>query len=204
MNAQLQTYPASEFNLLINGRLVPGASTFDVINPATEDLLAVCPRADLGQLNQAVAAAKAAFPAWSATPIAERRRLLLKLADALGASMDDIARVLTQEQGKPLGAAKYEIGGAIHMIQTFATMDLPPKVLKEGEGSRIVQHHVPLGVVAAITPWNFPVILLTIMNLPCSENFILMVPSVVYSTDLTVFSSCTPSSRRTSPVTPLV
>ena len=84
MNAQLQTYPASEFNLLINGRLVAGASTFDVINPATEELLAVCPRADLGQLNQAVAAAKAAFPAWSATPIAERRRLLLKLADALG------------------------------------------------------------------------------------------------------------------------
>ncbi len=115
MNAQLQTYPASEFNLLINGRLVPGASTcFDVINPATEELLAVCPRADLGQLNQAVAAAKAAFPAWSATPIAERRRLLLKLADALGASMDDIARILTQEQGKPLGGAKYEIGGAIH------------------------------------------------------------------------------------------
>src|ERR1700722_6644568 len=62
MNAQLQTYPASEFNLLINGRLVPGAATFDVINPATEDLLAVCPRADLNQLNQPVAAAKAAFP----------------------------------------------------------------------------------------------------------------------------------------------
>jgi acyl-CoA reductase-like NAD-dependent aldehyde dehydrogenase len=91
MNAQLQTYPASEFNLLINGRLVPGASTFDVINPATEDLLAVCPRADLNQLNQAVAAAKAAFPAWAATPIAERRRLLLQFADALGANMDDIA-----------------------------------------------------------------------------------------------------------------
>jgi acyl-CoA reductase-like NAD-dependent aldehyde dehydrogenase len=166
MNAQLQTYPASEFNLLINGRLVAGASSFDVINPATEDLLAVCPRADLGQLNQAVAAAKAAFPAWSATPIAERRRLLLKLADAIGASMDDIARVLTQEQGKPLAGAKYEIGGAIHMIQTFAAMDLPPKVLKEADGSRIVQHHVPLGVVAAITPWNFPVILLTIKLAP--------------------------------------
>ena len=166
MNAQLQTYPASEFHLLINGRLVEGASTFDVINPATEELLATCPRADLGQLNQAVAAAKAAFPAWSATPIAERRRLLLKLADALGASMDDIARVLTQEQGKPLGAAKYEIGGAIHMIQTFAAMDLPSKVLKEADGSRIVQHHVPLGVVAAITPWNFPVILLMIKLAP--------------------------------------
>jgi acyl-CoA reductase-like NAD-dependent aldehyde dehydrogenase len=166
MNAQLQTYPASEFNLLINGRLVPGASTFDVINPATEDLLAACPRADLNQLNQAVAAAKAAFPAWAATPIAERRRLLLQFADAIGANMDDIARVLTQEQGKPLGAAKYEIGGAIHMIQTFAAMDLPSKVLKEGDGSRIVQHHVPLGVVAAITPWNFPVILLMIKLAP--------------------------------------
>ena len=51
MNAQLQTYPTSEFNLLINGELVAGASTFDVINPATEELLAVCPRADLAQLQ---------------------------------------------------------------------------------------------------------------------------------------------------------
>ncbi len=77
-----------------------------------------------------------------------------------------MARVLTQEQGKPLAGAKYEIGGAVHMAHVFAGMDLPPKVLKEADGSRIVQHHVPLGVVAAITPWNFPIILLMIKLAP--------------------------------------
>src|SRR5579883_2739687 len=131
MNAEMRPLRSSDYSLLINGRLVDGASTFDVINPATEQVLAACPRAVIAQLNQAVAAAKAAFPAWAAKPIEERRRLLLKLADALTARSDEIARVLTQEQGKPLAMAHYEIGGAVHMIRTFAGMDLPVKVLKE-------------------------------------------------------------------------
>ncbi len=160
MNAQLQSAPAGEFRLLINGRLVDGASTFDVINPATEELVARCPRADLNQLNQAVAAAKAAFPAWSATPIAQRREKLLQFAGALEARLEDIARLLTQEQGKPLAAAKGELFGAIYIIRTIAALDLPVKVLREGDGARIVRRHGPLGVIAAITPWNFPVILL--------------------------------------------
>src|SRR6516164_6260443 len=153
MNAEMRPVHTSDYSLLINGRLVDGASTFDVINPATEQVLAACPRADLAQLTQAVAAAKLAFPAWAAQPIAERRQLLLKLADAFTARAADIARVLTQEQGKPLAMAHYEIGGAIHMIRTFAGMDLPVKVLKETADTRIVMQHAPLGVVAAITPW---------------------------------------------------
>jgi acyl-CoA reductase-like NAD-dependent aldehyde dehydrogenase len=171
MNAEMRPQHASDpglliKGLLINGRLVDGASTFDVINPATEQVLAACPRADLAQLNQAVAAAKAAFPAWAAKPIEERKRLLVKLADALGARSEEIARVLTQEQGKPLAMARYEIGGSIHMIRTFATMDLPVKVLKETDDTRIVMQRTPLGVVAAITPWNFPLILLMIKVAP--------------------------------------
>src|SRR5262245_31252692 len=73
----------SSYQLLINGRLVPGASTMKVINPATEEVIAECPRADAAQLDQAVAAAKAAFPAWSATDIRERRAMLLKIADGI-------------------------------------------------------------------------------------------------------------------------
>ena len=166
MNAEMRPQHASEYSLLINGRLVDGASTFDVINPATEQVLAACPRADLNQLNQAVAAAKAAFPAWSAKPIEERRRLLMKLADALAARSDEIARILTQEQGKPLAMARYELGGAIHMIRTFAAMELPVKILKETKDTRIVMQRTPLGVVAAITPWNFPLILLMMKVAP--------------------------------------
>jgi acyl-CoA reductase-like NAD-dependent aldehyde dehydrogenase len=179
MNAEMRPQHASDYSLLINGKLVDGASTFDVINPATEQVLAACPRADLAQLNQAVAAAKTAFPAWAAKPIEERRRLLLKLADSLAAHSSDIARVLTQEQGKPLGMANYEIGGSIAMIRAFAAMDLPLKVLKETDTTKIVMQHTPLGVVAAITPWNFPIILLMMKVAPAllAGNTIIIKPA---------------------------
>jgi acyl-CoA reductase-like NAD-dependent aldehyde dehydrogenase len=166
MNAQLQPNPANEFSLLINGRLVAGASTFDVINPATEQVLASCPRADLAQLNAAVAAAKAAFPAWAAKSLPERRARLLALADALNAHSERFARLLTSEQGKPLAHAMGEIAGSVAMIRAFAAMDLPVKVLKETDTARIVQQRTPLGVVAAITPWNFPVVLLMLKVAP--------------------------------------
>lgn len=165
MNAELKDDTAPEFKLLINGKLVPGAGSFDVINPATEQTLASCPRADHAQLNEAVAAAKSAFPAWSRRPLAERRQFLLRLADSLSAHSLEFARLLTQEQGKPLAHAAGEIGGAVAMIRAFAAMDLPVKVLEETEAVRIVQQRVPLGVVAAITPWNFPLLLL-MLKLP--------------------------------------
>ena len=88
----------------------------DVINPATGKSLVQCPRADVAQLNAAVAAAKAAFPAWSRKPWEERRSLLLALADALTKRQDEFARLMTLEQGKPLMQAQFEIGGAIAMI----------------------------------------------------------------------------------------
>jgi acyl-CoA reductase-like NAD-dependent aldehyde dehydrogenase len=155
-----------EFNLLIDGRLIPGAMKLDVINPATGKLLTRCGRADKVQLDAAVSAAKAAFPAWSATPIESRRQSLLKIADAFEARSSEFARLLTEEQGKPLGHAAYEVGGAVAMIRAFAAMDLPVKVLRENAAERIVQIHAPLGVVAAITPWNFPLILLMMKVAP--------------------------------------
>jgi acyl-CoA reductase-like NAD-dependent aldehyde dehydrogenase len=148
------------YKLLIGGELVSGAMTSTVINPATEDVLAAAPRADLAQLHQAVAAAKAAFPVWSATPIRVRGALLTKLADAMEARQDELARLLTEEQGKPLAEAEGEIVGAIASIRYFASLDLPSMVLREDAKRRIVQERVPLGVIAAITPWNVPIILL--------------------------------------------
>jgi acyl-CoA reductase-like NAD-dependent aldehyde dehydrogenase len=149
----------SDFRLLINGRFVQGAGTLDVINPATGRTLTAAPRADRAQLEQAVAAAKAAFPTWSATPPRQRAALLVKLADALEAEQGEFAR-LTQEQGKPLPQALWEIDWAIAALRYFATLDLPPRVLKEDANQKVVRQHKALGVVAVITPWNFPVILL--------------------------------------------
>ena len=155
-----------DFNLLIGGQLVPGAATIPVINPATENVLADAPRASLAQLNGAVAAAKASFAAWSARPLPERGKLLVALADAFAACQDDFARLLTEEQGKPLPHAAGEISHSIDVIRYFASLDLPLQVIKEDEGQKIVRQHTPLGVVAAITPWNFPMVLLMMKVAP--------------------------------------
>jgi acyl-CoA reductase-like NAD-dependent aldehyde dehydrogenase len=165
-NPNLTPGKTHEFRLVINGRLTRGASSLDVINPATGQLLTTCARADKAQLDEAVAAAKAAFVTWSVTTLEQRRQSLLKIADALTARSAEFARLLTEEQGKPLAHAMGEMGGSIAMIRAFAAMDLPVKVLRETATERIVQHHAPLGVVAAITPWNFPMILLMIKVAP--------------------------------------
>jgi acyl-CoA reductase-like NAD-dependent aldehyde dehydrogenase len=151
---------------LIDGRLTVGAATLEVVNPATGKLLTTCARADKAQLHAAVAAAKKAFPAWSAASIDARRQVLLKIADALQARAPEFARLLTEEQGKPLAHATGEIDGAAGLIRYFAAMNLPAKVLRESDRERIVQLHAPLGVVAAITPWNFPVMLLVMKIAP--------------------------------------
>ena len=86
----------SEYKLLIGGKLVDGDATMDVINPATEEVLSICPRCSERQLNEAVAAAKAAFKGWSKTPMADRRACVMKLADAIEARTTEFARLLTQ------------------------------------------------------------------------------------------------------------
>lgn len=168
MNAEIKVVRGTEpkFKLLINGELVDGASTLEVINPATGKLLTTCARADQAQLEAAVAAAKAAFPAWSMTSLDARRKLLHKLADALEARIPEFAKLLTEEQGKPVAHAAGEIHGAVAMLRAFTAMDLPVKVLRDDARERIVQLHSPLGVIAAITPWNFPMVLLMIKVAP--------------------------------------
>jgi acyl-CoA reductase-like NAD-dependent aldehyde dehydrogenase len=151
---------------LIGGKLVEGAGTLDVINPATGQALTTAPRADRAQLEQAVAAAKAAFSSWSATPLRVRGDLLAKLADALEAEKDAFVRLLTEEQGKPLSQAEWEIAHSIGTLRYFGSLDLPSKVLKEDATQKLILQHKPLGVVAAITPWNFPVILLVFKVAP--------------------------------------
>ncbi|TKD53033.1 aldehyde dehydrogenase family protein [Sphingomonas baiyangensis] len=151
-----------QFHLTINGKQVAGASSFDVVNPATGEAFAQCPKADEAMVDQAVAAAKAAFPAWAALPVEERAALVEKLADALHARIGEFASLLTSEQGKPLDQAQYEIMGSVFTLRAFAQMRIEPKTLRDEGGNKVIEHRTPLGVVAAITPWNFPVIL--VMN----------------------------------------
>jgi acyl-CoA reductase-like NAD-dependent aldehyde dehydrogenase len=180
MNAQMKPGQSGDFRLLIGGKLVPGAAgTVDVINPATEQVVAACPRADVAQANQAVAAAKAAFPAWAAKTISERRALLNKLADAIDARAPELASLLTQEQGKPLGGAFFELMVASANIRGIAAHELPPVVLKDTPEAKVVRVRSPLGVVAAITPWNFPVIMMVTKLAPAllAGNTIVVKPA---------------------------
>ena len=150
----------TEFKLLIDGQLVAGAATFPVINPATETIVADCPRSDTALLERAVAAAKAAFPGWSKRDVSQRADYITALADQLDAQASEFARLLTKEQGKPLDQAAMEIGASSYTLRAFAGMRLPPVVLSESDGGRVVEERYPLGVIAAITPWNFPLLLL--------------------------------------------
>ena len=149
----------SDYKLLINGELKAGDLTMPVINPATEEVLADCPRASEDQLNEAVAAAKAAFPAWSATSIDERKAVVNRIADAIEANGQELAQLLVQEQGKPLADATGEVFGMAAFCRYFTALDLPVKVIDDSEGRRVEAHRRPLGVVGAIVPWNFPLIL---------------------------------------------
>jgi acyl-CoA reductase-like NAD-dependent aldehyde dehydrogenase len=150
----------SAYKLLINGEMVDGDLTMDVVNPATEEKLADCPRASESQLNAAVAAAKAAFPAWSKTAIDERKAVVLKIADVVEANAAELAQLLTKEQGKPLEDATTEVYGMAAFCRYFTSLDLPVEVLEDSEGRRVEVHRNPLGVVGAIVPWNFPLILM--------------------------------------------
>jgi acyl-CoA reductase-like NAD-dependent aldehyde dehydrogenase len=155
------------FHLVIGGDLVEGAAgTIPVVNPATEQVVAQCPRANGAQLEAAVAAAKGAFPAWAALPIADRRAALMRVADEMEARLDELARLLTAEQGKPLARAAEEIGGSAFILRALASLDLEERVVSQDDNGRFVEQRYPLGVVAAITPWNFPISLLAVKITP--------------------------------------
>ncbi len=148
-----------DYKLLIDGKGVTGSTSFDVINPATGEPFARCPKADSDLVNHAIAAAKAAFSAWSATPIDERAALIARVADRLEERLNEFASLLTREQGKPLDQAAFEIAGSVYTLRTFAGMRPRTVTLREQDGNKVTEHRTPLGVVAAITPWNFPVVL---------------------------------------------
>lgn len=167
------------YKLLINGELREGATTLDVINPATGATFATCARADAAQLEEAIVAARQAFGKWSALSPAERGIYLTTLADKVEARKEEFARLLTREQGKPLAQAMGEIGGGIASLRYYSGVEIAPTVLRETDAEKIIEHRTPLGVVAAITPWNFPFSLLLVKVAPALKagNTVLAKPA---------------------------
>ena len=157
---QPQDFFTRPFHLSIGGQLVGARETFDVINPATGQVLAQAPAASAEQMEEAIAAARAAFKTWSALGYDKRRSYLDAYADALEVHRDDLARLLVLEQGKPLKTmAEPEIDQSISWIRQIAARRIPIEIIEETDTHLVELHHTPLGVVGAITPWNFPVLL---------------------------------------------
>lgn len=148
------------YKMLIDGEMIDTDNRLDVFNPATSEVFERCGRADAALLDQAIDAALRAFPLWSKRSYDDRALAIHALADRMEARTEEFARLLTQEQGKPLDQAGFEIGGAVYVLRTFAEMRLPPEILRQDGDARVTEYRGPLGVVAAITPWNFPVLLL--------------------------------------------
>ena len=146
---------------LIGGAWVgaDGGATLTVTNPATGEVLGTIPDVGRAEVARAIAAAEAAFPAWAAKTAAERATILMKLANLIRANVDALGELLTMEQGKPLAEAKGEVLGSAGYVQWFAEEarrvygDTIPSPWAD---RRILVLKEPVGVVAAITPWNFP------------------------------------------------
>jgi len=169
----------SLFEMTIGGEGSSGSKTMDVINPATGQTYTKAPAADAADLDRAVAAAKAAFPKWRAKSHEERVAVVIKAAKALSARADELAAIFTREHGRPLAGAKEEILGAGYWMMGLAKLKLPVEVTEESATRRIEVHHEPLGVVAAIVPWNFPVLLAAwkISHAVLTGNVIVVKPS---------------------------
>jgi acyl-CoA reductase-like NAD-dependent aldehyde dehydrogenase len=151
------TVPAIASGMLIDGTIVSGEAFFDVINPATGRPFALAPDATREQLEGAVAAARRAFPAWSATSFEERREMVGQIAARLRDRADEIGAILTAEQGKPLRDAVGETLRAADNMEALAALDISDHVLRDDGRERVWMRYRPLGVVGGITPWNVPI-----------------------------------------------
>lgn len=170
-----------DFGMMIGGRKVAARETFSVFNPATGALVGLAPNASAADLDDAVTAAQDAFPAWSHMPDAERQAACAALAGKLAEHAEEIARILTLEQGKPMGGlgSRWELGGAQAWAGYTAGLSIPVKVLQDDNTGRVELHRRPIGVVGSITPWNFPVMIAIWHILPAlrAGNTVVIKPS---------------------------
>jgi succinate-semialdehyde dehydrogenase/glutarate-semialdehyde dehydrogenase len=168
---KVTSLPLKDPNLLrqanyINGKWVQADSgkTLVVKNPATGEVVGEVPAMGTAETRRAIEAAHAAQPAWRALTAKERASVLRKLFELLLANSDDLATIMTAEQGKPLAESKGEIAYAASFIEWFAEEGkrvYGDTIPQNARGRRIIVTKEPVGVFAAITPWNFPTAMIT-------------------------------------------
>lgn len=172
------------YSMIIGGKPVSTDSTFPVINPATGEAFAQVAAGDTSHVDDAVVAARAAFPAWRSMPDAERQRLMHAIGAALETNMPELMELVTKENGKPLNGLNgvgsgMEVGGAIAWTHVTADLQLPVEVIQDNDEARIEVHRKPLGVVGSITPWNWPLMIAIWHVIPAlrAGNTVVLKPS---------------------------
>ena len=165
--------------MTINGVAATSDKKVEVINPATAEPFITVPDCSAEQLDDAVRAARSAQPAWAALSIEERKVKVASLATALSDNIEELQRLLTMEQGKTLADAAGEITYAGYWFQSAASLDLPIEIVEDLPERRTETHRVPLGVVGAILPWNYPILLLAWKVVPAlvAGNCVVIKPS---------------------------
>ncbi|WP_437583411.1 aldehyde dehydrogenase family protein [Paramicrobacterium sp. CJ85] len=147
-------------SLLAEITAAPGTGR-DIVNPATGEVIGQAPVHSVSDLDAAVSRARAAQPGWAALGHERRSELMLQAADAIDAAAEPLAQLLTREQGKPLNGpnARFEVGGASGWLRAAASTPLEPQTVIDDGENHAVLHYRPIGVVGAIGPWNWPMMI---------------------------------------------
>jgi acyl-CoA reductase-like NAD-dependent aldehyde dehydrogenase len=150
-----------EESALLDRIQAPVGEGREILDAATREVIGRAPVQGVAHLDDAIARAKAAQPAWEALGQEKRAELLLRAADAIDADAEALARILSREQGKPLNGpnARFELGACSVWLRTAATTVLEPEVLVDDEQTHAELHYRALGVVGAIGPWNWPLMI---------------------------------------------
>lgn len=169
------------FPNIFGGKVASISESFDVTNPSTLTKAGSAPKASLADLDIAIEAASLAFPSWSKLPDATRQDYCNKVADLLGKHHEELAKLITLEQGKPMAGAgsMFEVGAGIAWSQYVASLEIPVEVLQDNEEGKIEVHRQAIGVVGSITPWNWPLMIAVWHILPAirAGNTVVSKPS---------------------------
>ncbi len=156
--------PSFRTDAYIDGKWRSGAKRFQVFNPATQDVIAEVPDLGAAETEEAIAAAHRAFPAWAAKPAKERAQIMRAWFDLMMADLDRLGRLISLEGGKPITEAKGEAAYGASFMEWFGeeAKRAYGRVIPTTIGTRrYVTLKQPIGVCAAITPWNFPMAMFT-------------------------------------------
>ncbi|MGE0068386.1 MAG: aldehyde dehydrogenase family protein, partial [Solirubrobacterales bacterium] len=145
------------YGMTIAGESVPGEDTFPVLDPGTGEEVGRAPECGSAELNLAMESAEDAFATWSQVEEV-RRGAIRSCAEVLDENAEELGRLLTLEQGKPLPDAVHEIHAAELWFRYYAELELPVATIQDDEAGFVQVFRRPLGVVAAIAPWNYPIV----------------------------------------------